>query len=179
MKKLIVVAAAVMLGIMAQAASVAWSVDNTYKMGTTDAAEGWVMVFFDNADVARSAFVSSLSTDGYKTYVATSGGVAFDLTDADGYADGFSLRDDYGNPETVTGYFVLFNSDEIETATYAYVSETMDATTGATAGQPANMVWGDITATQTADNWTAVPEPTSGLLLLVGGALLALKRRRA
>ena len=30
-----------------------------------------------------------------------------------------------------------------------------------------------------ASGWQAVPEPTSGLLLLVGGALLALKRKRA
>jgi hypothetical protein len=36
-----------------------------------------------------------------------------------------------------------------------------------------------VSGSATASNWTAVPEPTSGLLLLVGGALLALKRRRA
>ena len=34
------------------------------------------------------------------------------------------------------------------------------------------------TATQTASNWQAVPEPTSGLLLLLGMAGLALKRKR-
>ena len=35
------------------------------------------------------------------------------------------------------------------------------------------------TATQNAGNWAAVPEPTSGLLLLLGMAGLALKRKRA
>ncbi|MBR4616199.1 MAG: PEP-CTERM sorting domain-containing protein [Kiritimatiellae bacterium] len=35
------------------------------------------------------------------------------------------------------------------------------------------------TATQNASNWAAVPEPTSGLLLLLGMAGLALKRKRA
>ena len=33
-------------------------------------------------------------------------------------------------------------------------------------------------ATQNADNWAAVPEPTSGLLMLLGVAGLALRRRR-
>ena len=179
MKKLIVAAAAVMLGVIAQAASVAWSVDYTYKMGTTDAAEGWAMVFFDNAEVARSTFIGSLATGGYKDYITTSGGVAFDLTDSDGYADGFSKTDTYGNPETISGYFVLFNSDDATKATYAYVSGLEEATTGATEGINAIMGFGDVVATQDAGNWTAIPEPTSGLLLLVGGALLALKRRRA
>ncbi len=35
------------------------------------------------------------------------------------------------------------------------------------------------TATQNASNWQSVPEPTSGLLLLLGMAGLALKRKRA
>ena len=34
-------------------------------------------------------------------------------------------------------------------------------------------------ATQNASNWAAVPEPTSGLLMLIGIAGLALRRRRA
>ena len=34
-------------------------------------------------------------------------------------------------------------------------------------------------ATQNAGNWAAVPEPTSGLLMLLGMAGLALKRKRA
>ena len=33
--------------------------------------------------------------------------------------------------------------------------------------------------TQTAGTWVAVPEPTSGLLMLVGLGALALRRRRA
>lgn len=34
-------------------------------------------------------------------------------------------------------------------------------------------------ATQNASNWQSVPEPTSGLLVLLGMAGLALKRKRA
>ena len=174
------VAIAATLGLMAQAAKVSWSVDYTYIKGSTDAAEGWQVVFFDNNEVSTTAFISSLATGEYKDYVSTYGGIASDLTDSDGYADGISKKTTYGNPETITGYFVLFDSADYNTATFAYVSATADATTGATAGQNASLSFGDVTATQVAGNWTAVaPEPTSGLLLLLGMAGLALRRKRA
>ena len=181
MKKLLILAVATMLGIAASASSVLWSVDYTYKAGTTDNAEGWQVVFFDNAEVSRDLFVASLASGTYTTYVSTYGGMASDMTDSDGYADGVSKKSTYGNPETITGYFVLFDSDNYENATYAYVSATQNATTGATAGINANMNFGDVLATQSASNWTATaaPEPTSGLLFLLGMAGLALKRKRA
>ena len=174
-----IAAAAVMLGIVANAAVAQWSVDYTYQMGTTSAAEGWYSVFFDNNEVARDTFIASLATGGYADYISNYGGVASDLTDSDGYADGYSKSSTYGNPENITGYFVLFNSDDAATATYAYVSDAVTETTGATSGQPAQFSFGDVTATQNADNWHAVPEPTSGLMLLLGMAGLALRRRRA
>ena len=179
MKKTIIALAAIMLGVIAQAATVKWTVDNTYKQGTTTAAEGWQIFLFDTAEVARDTFIASLTTGGYKDYVANFGGAASDLTDEDGYADGNSHKTTYGNPETVSAYFVLFDSDDYTTATFAYVSAAESATTGATAGQNAALNFGDVTATQAADNWKAVPEPTSGLLILIGMAGLALRRRRA
>ena len=185
MKKLAVLAAGVMLGAFAHAAMVSWSVDYSYIGGTTTAAEGWQVVFFDNAEVARATFIANLATDSYKNDVSTYGGLGADLTDEDGYTYGVSKTTTYGNPETITGYLVLFDSDDYANATKAYVSETMDATTGATAGQNAAMDFGDLTGSQLAANWSdigggaAVPEPTSGLLLLLGVASLALKRKRA
>ena len=180
MKKLLIFAAVAMLGIAASASSVLWSVDYTYKAGTTDNAEGWQVVFFDNAEVARDTFIASLASGDYATYVSTYGGIATDLTDSDGYADGKSKKSTYGNPETITGYFVLFDSADYASATSAYVSATQDATTGGTPGINANMNFGDVTATQSAAGWTAAaPEPTSGLLLLLGMAGLALKRKLA
>ena len=50
----------------------------------------------------------------------------------------------------------------------------------AQASAAANIGFGNQqTATQAAGNWQSVPEPTSGLLLLLGKAGLALKRKRA
>lgn len=59
---------------------------------------------------------------------------------------------------------------------------TSAAKTGVTAQATATTLinFGNMqSATQNASNWAAVPEPTSGLLMLLGMAGLALKRKRA
>lgn len=69
------------------------------------------------------------------------------------------------------------------TANYAYSGDV--GTTGVTVNELANSVGGKIgTEAGWANAWTATgaiptPEPTSGLLLLLGVAGLALKRKRA
>ena len=62
MKKLLIFAAVAMLSVAASASSVLWSVDYTYKAGTTQNAAGWQVVFFDNAEVARDTFIASLAS---------------------------------------------------------------------------------------------------------------------
>ena len=89
--------------------------------------------------------------------------------------------DVYGNGVTVNGYLVILDSDATATASYAYVSDIASAATSALGGAAA-ISFGDtqLAAMQNAGNWTAAaPEPTSGLLLLLGMAGLALKRKRA
>lgn len=59
---------------------------------------------------------------------------------------------------------------ESASATYTSLYESQYIAKNFDINPPANQIW-----TQTS--FTAVPEPSSGLLLLVGGALLALRRR--
>lgn len=181
MKKIIIAAFVAVFSMAVNAALANWTVTYSYKPGTTSYNEGWSVYFFDANQVSRAQMITAIEGNSYQTYIDSYGGLAEDLTDSEGYALGTSKKTTYGNPETITGYFVLFNSD-ISTVdpTLAYVSATMDQATGGTTGQTADFVWGDMTQTQTLSNWTAVaPEPTSGLLLLIGMAGIALKRKRA
>ena len=72
-------------------------------------------------------------------------------------------------------YFVVFNNSDVAKATeYALVGDANKAYSGmagkfSTAGDFGGATWAS----------TAVPEPTSGLLMLLGVAGLALRRRRA
>ena len=181
MKKLIVTAMIAMLGIVVNAASVEWSAYPICDMGTTTPNASYLVYFFDSADLSTSAATTKLGagdtsfvTSGYESY---------------GGDSGFFMgagSDSYGNGVTITGYLVVFNAATLPDATYAFVSGTESGTTGAS-GQAAAISFDDaaLSGMSVASNWTSlsgaepIPEPTSGLLLLVGGALLALKRRRA
>lgn len=69
-------------------------------------------------------------------------------------------------------YFVIEDSGK------AFTSAVKTAT-GADLGD-AGLAWGNMaTSTKAAGAWAAVPEPTSGLLMLLGIAGLALKRKCA
>lgn len=175
MKKMIIAAAVAMVGIMANAAVANWSVDNIYAPGTTDYGEGYLVYYFDTSALTVAAATLAI-TSGDMTFL-TKGYASAELTDDEGYAEGAS-GSIYSAGDSVNGYLVIFNSDAAATATYAFVSDVETATIN-NLGANAALSFGDITATQTAGNWTAVPEPTSGLLMLLGMAGLALKRKRA
>ena len=169
------------MGFALSAATCSWSVwGGLYEMGSTSAADGYLVYFFDNAayssadaKVALAAADFSFLAQGFEAEYLSSGG------DAEANDVG-----NFGNAYTIDSYMVVFNADTTANATYAYVSsdaERVSGTTGA-AGQFANIEFNAQTGMQTASNWiatTSVPEPTSGLLMLLGMAGLALKRKRA
>ena len=166
---------------LSHAASVNWSADYSYQPGTDEYNEGWLVAYIDNSDISRSAFLA-LTGDDLANAVETYGGIG-DLTDSEGYSTGLSKSDAYSAGSTVTGYLVLFNAATVAAATKMYVTETMDSTFPAAEGLAADASFGDLVGTQSANGWqnttSSVPEPTSGMLLLLGMAGLALRRRRA
>ena len=83
----------------------------------------------------------------------------------------------YSAGDTVNGYIVLFDTADASDAAYFAYTATKSATVNA-AGGNISLAYGTFAA-GTQGGWTAVPEPTSGLLLLLGMAGLALKRKRA
>ena len=97
---------------------------------------------------------------------------------AEGCSHRYSPKLGLQRPTLMHEASLIFNADNIADATHVYVTDVKTAATGAN-GQAANFAFGALTGTQNAANWQAVPEPTSGLLMLVGLAGLALRRRRA
>lgn len=178
MKKLLIVFSLMAASIVAHGATVSWSVYPVYDMGATTENTGYLVYFFDNAAYASSQAATALAS-GDTSFV--SNGWAADALSDGGFTSG-EATGTWANGSTVTGYLVIFDAGTVDGAANAYISSTASGNIGAQ-GQAAGIDFGDtqLAAMQNASNWTstAVPEPTSGLLMLLGMAGLALRRRRA
>ena len=76
--------------------------------------------------------------------------------------------------ESYNFYYVLTDgSKQLKSANSAMAYTALET------GAPLINLGNQATYTSNTSNWQAIPEPTSGLLLLLGVAGLALKRRRA
>lgn len=180
MKKLVVAAMAIAMGIAAQAANVNWNSgalylpnpDGTWSTtkATSTTAGTWslVVAFYDSTG-ADFAAGGALSDDSIT-----------DLTSAlNGTASGFENGKNYYMSAVLT-----YTTDDY---TFTKEFEKVAFSTKTTGATAANMQVNTVLATKMIDTttplgWTItsnVPEPTSGLLLLLGVAGLALKRRRA
>lgn len=192
MKKLCVALSAVALAIAANAATVKWNASGVYEVGSTTAMAGssYAAYFVSSADLARDAMLAANVKDGnidLSFLATTSSATGYSNVFRDntttgaglGASQGGTLTTSAGNSESWTGYIIIVDSTDYTTAQHAYVTAEVTKATGAS-GQAATLAFNSNTGTQTAGNWYgAVPEPTSGLLFLLGVAGLALKRRRA
>ena len=175
MKKIIIGVCAVMLGIAAQAATVNWSANAIQSSPDNAVAAGWLVQIY-SSDVVYSyeaANAGTIATWASGSTVAA--GTTFRATGSGSQADG----------STVSYYAVVYDASTVAGAKNYIVSDVVSVSTAAN-GATANLPFGAMTATTSANkflnsSWTAVavPEPTSGLLMLVGLAGLALRRRRA
>ena len=175
MKKLLIIAVASVLGIAANAATVKWQVTNVQSSPDVAAAAGWAVQIF-------------ASTVAYDYDKASTGDIAAAFSGTT-VASGTSFRatgtvaDGQANGTTVSYYMVIYDNATIADAQNYIVSGVKDLTTNA-AGSDVTLSFGSMAGTTSANmflssSWTAVPEPTSGLLMLLGMAGLALLRRRA
>ena len=174
MKKLLIVAAVALAAAVSQAASVSWSVNNIQSSPAVTVGEGWLVQLYS----------SSVAFD----YSAAKAGTITALNSATSVASGtiFRAGDTFGNysaGDAVNTYAVVFDAATVADAKNYIVSDVLNKSIAAS-GANLSVSFGNMASTATTNmfrnsTWTAVPEPTSGLLMLLGMAGLALKRKRA
>ena len=158
MKKILILATLAFAGILGNAATFRWSASEIYSpTDSTALYSGTASLYCDV--ISSSAIATATITDGKITASQTT-------FNDDSFATKFAASTDYDF------YFVITDS------TYSYTSAV--ATKTAQATSTVTIAFGSqATATKDPANWGAVPEPTSGLLMLLGVAGLALRRKRA
>ena len=191
MKKLMIAAAIVCAAAFVQAAQMNWGCDYSYASdgsgkagedrGTTAIYSAYV---FDA--LAYTTFAEDVAKDGIASVLANKAVDSYTMSSsfaADGTIKGKS-GDVFSGSTEAKAFMVLIDGADIDSAKNYFVSETLTADIPAGEGLYGKFVFGDdgdLVASASAGNWQAmaVPEPTSGLLLLLGVAGLALRRRRA
>lgn len=181
MKKLMVMLAAVTASVVAQAASINWSVaGKTFAPSSADPATNgraaYYLVYAFEASNYDS--VTSLLSSG-KVNDAVALADSFGRTTKTG-ATGGSITGLTGS--TYEMFLVAFDTytaadAALSTAKNYIVSDKISGTTFGETDMATSIDY--TSANFGSGSWTAVPEPTSGLLMLLGVAGLALRRRRA
>ncbi len=165
MKRIIIAVAIAFIAVASQAAAFKWTAANVYDSSGTSKYTGTAAIYAYTTDVASAVKVAD-------AFVV--GGVF--KSDAAGTATGFTADWADAVVDTTYNFYMVF-----EDGGKAFDSSSIKVVSGkAIATGATSVAFGNMgTATQNASNWVAVPEPTSGLLMLLGLAGLALKRKRA
>ena len=190
MKKLMIALAVAACTVAVQAASFNWSSSGTNAGKTFYAADGATTLYA--ASGATTLYLFDAGITSQDTLLA---GLRGDKTIADfsavatqSLADTSRLTDQtvsYGSAGTAYNFYMaIVDGDDV------FLSASVSASGQASDTAPIKFsgiktatqtAFADTTATFAANGagWYAVPEPTSGLLMLLGMAGLALKRKRA
>ena len=186
MKKLLIVAAVAMAAIASNAAAVTWSTGGLAYGGSTlakETATGYLWIISSTEYGSYSSY-----TDGEALSKAIYGDYKSKLADADataasGKKGALPLTDgvEYSAGDSIYAvvlYTTTQGGKDYFMGNAGYV--TLESAQDVEVSNMATFIGGNQNSmTSNATAWAAVPEPTSGLLLLLGMAGLALKRKRA
>ena len=165
MKKLIIIVAATFVAVAAQAASFAW---------TTSGIKGVEGSGLFTGSAILTAFVT-----GTDTVVGTWNGNIVNGV-LNGSSSGLVISSDSFVGSSKYD-FIFVATTTVDTKEYVWTSTKKTGTAQATSTPSISWFAANHTTGEgiNANGWAVAPEPTSGLLLLLGMAGLALKRKRA
>ncbi|MBP3406410.1 MAG: PEP-CTERM sorting domain-containing protein [Kiritimatiellae bacterium] len=173
MKKLMILAAIAMLATVTNAAAVGWTImgasafkNGDYSVfvvgnnGVTDAAQ-IVALVAAGTDVSGYAFADgTVSASGVATVTAANSGksISYSGSGTDSYSAFAVIWAEDGKSASYTSLATISMANDSQSKTFAF---------------------GNQSANLGNNTFAVVPEPTSGLLMLVGLGAIALRRRRA
>ena len=188
MKKILLSAAIVISAAISYGATVSWTMTNVQQDGT--AVNGVMYVFADSV-VSRASILALAGTgaDAVNAFLDTATSkAAWTVSAGTGtMATSYSSKptnESLGiSDSTAYDFFaVVFNTSTITDDSEFYVTALKENVMTASGSSNKVIGFGNQSVPSNAEgawNAVAVPEPTSGLLMLVGLAGLALRRRRA
>ena len=192
MKKIIFALAAVALAVGVQGAAIDWKMGTFIKapnadgsIGTSNAGAGTLSMYVWLVD--KAAYDAATADSIFAGYSGQLGTATASVTGRPGSSGGTARTDGLAFSTTAdTPYYALVLTQYTSGETEMFIANKATAmiNTAGTDATVANLAknWGGAVG-PAITGWVKagggdIPEPTSGLLLLVGGAMLALRRRQ-
>ena len=185
MKKLFIVTAAIAMSVAANASTVTWGANSASAIDAGKITSGtFYLIYAANPSAVDMSKLATLDTFTVSSVISTAGLTStfdtFDYSSTTYYKKNTAITPtstgvSAGNGLTI--YEVLI-SDDGEYLAYGGPS-TMNLAAAAGMNQSKSMGTFTYVPKYSGGGGDAAPEPTSGLLLALGGAMLALRRRRA
>ena len=186
MKKIMITMLVAAVAAVSFGSQVKWTASNVFQSGTTTKISGTAAYFFLTGDTSGKYADNIVD---YTTIIGAIAGGTWDGTGSlggkytmtGGLSEGAVIADidGTGSSYTASGFVVFFDGEDFASSGNYMVTPvtTSAAITSATGTKMIGF------GTQAGNSWVAIstptPEPTSGLLLVLGMAGLALRRRRA